>query len=249
MAVMAGTWTPLFIAVESQNVEQTLLLLQAGVNVRELGGNPNWTPLRMAVLREDPVTVDLLCRYGADADQRIEGNATLLHLNTYEWMGMGGADLQPERERRLTDVARQLIHHGVDVSARENRGLTALQMAARNCHIAMVGVMLDCQDVDPEQRATDGLGTQTDGQTAEEMVTHLLAAKLALATPENIALDINRQGDIDASREILAMLRAEPVRRRERRAAFAMALIPRLGVASPVKALDPELVRMVLETP
>ena len=248
MAVMAGTWTPLFIAVESQNVEQTLLLLQAGVNVRELGGNPNWTPLRMAVNRENANLVDLLCRYGADPKQLIEGHATLLHLNTYQWMGMGG-DLQPETERRLTDVARQLIHHGVDVSARENRGLTALQMAARNCHVEMVGVMLDCQDVDPEQRATDGLGTQTDGQTAEEMVTHLLAAKLALATPENIALDINRQGDIDASREILAMLRAEPERRRERRVAFAMALIPRLGVASPVKALDPEMVRMVLQTP
>jgi hypothetical protein len=164
-------------------------------------------------------------------------------------MGMGGADLQPERERRLTDVARQLIHHGVDVSARENRGFTALQMAARNCHVEMVRLMLTYQHVDPEARATDGLGTQTDGQTAEEMITHLLAAKLALATPENIALGINIMGDIDASREILAMLRAEPVRRQERRAAFAMALIPRLGVASPVKALDPELVRMVLETP
>jgi ankyrin repeat protein len=246
---MADTWTPLFIAVESQNVEQALLLLQAGVNVGELGANPNWTPLRMAVFREHSGLVHLLVRFGADPTELIEGNATLLHLNTYEWMGMGGADLQPERERRLTDVARQLIHHGVDVSARENRGFTALQMAARNCHVEMVRLMLTFQHVDPEARATDGLGTQTDGQTAEEMITHLLAAKLALATPENIALGINIMGDIDASREILAMLRAEPVRRQERRAAFAMALIPRLGVASPVKALDPELVRMVLETP
>jgi ankyrin repeat protein len=246
---MADTWTPLFIAVESQNVEQALLLLQAGVNVGELGANPNWTPLRMAVFREHSGLVHLLVLFGADPTELIEGNATLLHLNTYEWMGMGGADLQPERERRLTDVARQLIHHGVDVSARENRGFTALQMAARNCHVEMVRLMLTYQHVDPEARATDGLGTQTDGQTAEEMVTHLLAAKLALATPENIALGINIMGDIDASREILAMLRAEPVRRQERRAAFAMALIPRLGVASPVKALDPELVRMVLETP
>jgi ankyrin repeat protein len=246
---MADTWTPLFIAVESQNVEQALLLLQAGVNVGELGANPNWTPLRMAVFREHSGLVHLLVRFGADPTELIEGNATLLHLNTYEWMGMGGADLQPERERRLTDVARQLIHHGVDVSARENRGFTALQMAARNCHVEMVRLMLTYQHVDPEARATDGLGTQTDGQTAEEMVTHLLAAKLALATPENIALGINIMGDIDASREILAMLRAEPVRRQERRAAFAMALIPRLGVASPVAALDPEMVRMVLETP
>jgi ankyrin repeat protein len=246
---MADTWTPLFIAVESQNIAQVHQLLQAGVNVQELGANPNWTPIRMAVFREHSGIVDLLARFGADLKELIEGNATLLHLNTYEWMGMGGADLQPERERRLTDVARQLIHHGVDVSARENRGFTALQMAARNCHVEMVRLMLTYQHVDPEARATDGLGTQTDGQTAEEMVTHLLAAKLALATPENIALGINIMGDIDASREILAMLRAEPVRRQERRAAFAMALIPRLGVASPVKALDPELVRMVLETP
>jgi hypothetical protein len=55
---------------------------------------------------------------------------------------------------------------------------------------------------------------------------------------------------IDATREILAMLRAEPERRaQDRRAAFAMALIPRLGVASPVAVLEAELVCMVLETP
>jgi len=243
---MAGTHTPLFIAVISQNVEQALLLLMAGVNVREPGGNPPWTPLRMAVFRENPDMVELLVRFGADPTERIEGNGntTLLHLNAQT-----GADHENNaRQRRLTDVARLLIQHGVDVSARENRGFTALQMAARNCHVAMVRVMLDYQHLNPEARATDGLGTHTDGQTAEEMVTYLLAAKLAMATPGDIALGIN-MGDIDATREILAMLRAEPERRQERRAAFAMALIPRLGVASPVAALDPEMVRMVLETP
>ena len=241
---MAGTRTPLFIAVVSQNVEQARLLLQAGVDVRELSGNPPWTSLRMAVFRGNPYMVELLMRYGADPIERIDRNMTFLHLNAENLVDHENN----ESERRLTEVARLLIQHGVDVSARENRGFTALQMAARNCHVAMVGVMLDCQDVDPEQRATDGLGTHPDGQTAEEMVTHLLAMKLAMATPGDIALGIN-MGDIDATREILAMLRAEPVRRQERRAAFAMALIPRLGVASPVADLEPGLVRMVLESP
>ena len=87
---MADTWTPLFIAVESQNVEQVLLLLQAGVDVQELGANPNWTPIRMAVFREDSGIVDLLVRFGADPKERIEGNATLLHLNTYQWWAWAG---------------------------------------------------------------------------------------------------------------------------------------------------------------
>ena len=159
-------------------------------------------------------------------------------------VGMGGADLQPERERRLTDVARLLIQHGVDVSARDDSGCTALQVAARHCHIAMVRAMLDCPDLDPEARATDGLGTHNDGQTAEQMVARLLVTRVAIAEPGPVWT-----AHIDATREILAMLRAEPERRRERRVAFAMALHPRLGVASPVKALDPELVRMVLESP
>ena len=78
------------------------------------------------------------------------------------------------------------------------------------------------------------------------MVAALLVTRVAIALPEQTAQTTH----VDATREILAMLRAEPERRtQERRVAFAMALIPRLGVASPVAALDPEMVRMVLETP
>ena len=253
---MAGTVTPLLIAVKSQNVEQAHQLLLAGVNVQEPGWNPNWTPVRWAVFRENPDMVDLLVRFGAATTELIEPHAkTLLHLNAETC----AHHEDHERERRLTEVARRLIRHGVDVSARENRGVTALHVAAQRCHVAMVRVMLDCQHLNPEQRATDGLGRQTDGQTAEEMVTSRLTMNLAmagLAPPGNTALDIIRQGDIDALREILAMLRAEPERRaqerqerQERRAAFAMALIPRLGVASPVADIEPGLVRMVLESP
>ena len=255
---MAGTRSPLFIAVQSEEVELVLLMLLAGVDVQETSNvyGVQWTPIRMAVFRQNADMVELLVRFGADPTEMIEPDAqTLLHFNART--GAGHVDHEDnERERRLTDVASLLIRHGVDVSARENRGLTALQMAAQRCHVAMVRVMLNCPDLNPEQRATDGLGRPTDGQTAEQMVTHLLAVKLAMAAvvpPGNTALGINRQGDIDATREILAMLRAEPERRaqerQERRVAFAMALIPRLGVASPVSDLEPGLVRMVLETP
>jgi len=143
----------------------------------------------------------------------------------------------------LTDVARRLIQHGVDVNTRDDRGFTALQVAAQNCHVAMVRVMLDCQHLNPEARATDGLGEHTDGQTAEQMVARLLVTRVAIALPGQTV-------HVDATREILAMLRAEPERRtQQRRVAFAMALHPRLGVASPVSDLEPGLVRMVLESP
>ena len=228
--------TPLFIAVELQQVEEVHQLLMAGVNVREPSVFPNWTPLRMAVLGENPEIVDLLSRFGANTTELTSWNATFLHLIAYTHMGPE-AGLDAVRERQLTDVARRLIQHGVDVSVRDDRGFTALQMAARNCHVAMVSVLLACPDLNPLD-----IGGP-NGQTAEEMVAALLVTRVATALPEQTA-------HVDATREILAMLRAEPERRtQERRAAFAMALIPRLGVASPVKALDPELVRMVLETP
>ena len=189
----------------------------------------------MAVLGENPEIVDLLSRFGANTTELTSWNATFLHLIAYTHMGPE-AGLDAVRERQLTDVARRLIQHGVDVSVRDDRGFTALQMAARNCHVAMVSVLLACPDLNPLD-----IGGP-NGQTAEEMVAALLVTRVATALPEQTA-------HVDATREILAMLRAEPERRtQERRAAFAMALIPRLGVASPVKALDPELVRMVLET-
>jgi len=243
--------TPLFRAVEAQNVELARELLLAGANVREPSGFDAMTPLRLAVHLHNADIVDLLLEFddeetpwNADVFELNASNATLLHLTAYPYGGPEQVAM-PEKERRLTDVARLLIHHGVDVSTRDDRGFTALQVAARHCHIAMVRAMLDCPDLDPEARATDGLGTHNDGRTAEEMVARLLLTRVAIAIPGPVWT-----AHIDATREILAMLRAEPERRtQQRRVAFAMALHPRLGVASPVKALDPKLVRMVLESP
>jgi hypothetical protein len=234
--------TPLFMAVQLQDVAMALVLLLAGANVQEpsfLGELVAMTPLRKAVDLENSDMVDLLLRFDADITERTSWNATLLHLIAYRYRG----GQEAERERRLTDVARRLIQHGVDVNTRDDRGFTALQVAAQNCHVAMVRVMLDCQHLNPEARATDGLGEHTDGQTAEQMVARLLVTRVAIALPGQTV-------HVDATREILAMLRAEPERRtQQRRVAFAMALHPRLGVASPVSDLEPGLVRMVLESP
>ena len=234
---MAGTRTPLFMAVRSEEVELVLLMLLAGVNVREPGWNPNWTPLRLAVNLQNSDIVDLLLRFKADITERNSWNATLLHMVACRNGPWGiGPDPQPEKERRLTNVARRLIQHGVDVSARDDRGETALQLAAQNGHVEIVRDLLNCPHLNFLDRATDG-------RTVEEMVAGLLAVRVALDNP---ALTTS----VDATREVLAMLRAEPERRtQERRAAFAMALIPRLGVASPVSDLEPGLVRMVLESP
>ncbi len=80
---------------------------------------------------------------------------------------------------------------------------------------------------------------------AEQMVAALLVTRMAIAQPGPVWT-----AHINATREILAMLMAEPERRtQQRRVAFTMALHPRLGVASPVSDLEPGLVRMVLETP
>ena len=216
------------MAVLLQKVDQVRHLLQAGANVREPSGQ-NMTPLRLAVRQKNPVIVDLLCEFGADIHELVLLNGTLLHLNANEWMGQPGT--VPESEAGRLNVARRLIEHGVDVSARDNRGWTALQLAAVRLNVAMVRVLLDCH--------LNFLDRATDGRTAEDMVSTV-----------HTTIPGHHPFNVDAQREILAMLRAEPERRTQQRCvAFAMALIPRLGVASPVKALDPELVRMVLETP
>ena len=230
-ASLMAAATPLFMAVLWQQVDQVRHLLLAGVNAREPSGvhagYQNMTPLRLAVGQKNSVIVDLLCEFGANINERVLFNGTFLHLNANKWMG----ETDPDEEAGRLNVARRLIQHGVDVSARNTRGWTALQLAAVRLNVQMVRVLLDCLDMNP-------LDQTPGGQTAEDMV-----AEAGLAIP-------GQPFYFDAQREIIAMLRAEPERRaQERRAAFAMALIPRLGVASPVKALDPELVRMVLETP
>jgi ankyrin repeat protein len=222
--------TPLFMAVLWQHVADVHQLLQAGANAREPSGlhGENMTPLSLAVTQKNSDIVHLLLQFGADVNE-IDGdfaNGTLLHVNANEWMGDAGTD--PEEGVARVNVARRLIEHGVDVSARDTRGWTALHWAAVNLHVAMVRVLLNCPYV-------TFLDQTPGGQTVEDMVS---------------TLHPGHAFNVDAQREIIAMLRAEPERRaQERRAAFAMALIPRLGVASPVAALDPEMVRMVLETP
>jgi len=213
----------------------------AGVDVREPGWDPDWTPLRLAVELENPDIVKLLLEFKADPNERNSWNATFLHIIAYRngprgiWTGPG-VDPQLVRERRLTDIARLLIQYGVDVSARDDRGFTALLLAAQNCHIAMVRDLLSCPHL-------NFLEPATDGRTPEQMVVRLLAVRVALDNPAQTT-------SVVATREVLAMLRAEPERRaQDRRAAFAMALIPRLGLTSQVATLFPEMVRMVLETP
>jgi hypothetical protein len=235
---MAAT-TPLLMAVLLQQVNQVRHLILAGANVREPSGlhagYQNMTPLRLAVRQKNPVIVDLLCESGADVNELVVFNGTFLHLNATAWMGDPETD--PDDGAGRLNVARRLIQHGVDVSARNNRGWTALHLAAMRLNVAMVRVLLDCLDVNP-------LDQTPGGQTAEDMVSTVHT------NGEPWWLGPNQPFNVDAQREIIAMLRAEPERRaQERLAAFAMALIPRLGVASPVKALDPEMVRMVLETP
>ena len=229
------------MAVQSEEVEKLLPLLMAGVDVREPGWDPDWTPLRLAVELENPDIVKLLLEFKADPNERNSWNATFLHIIAYRngprgiWTGPG-VDPQLVRERRLTDMARLLIQYGVDVSARDDRGLTALLLAAQNCHVDMVRDLLNCPHL-------DFLEPATDGRTAEQMVVRLLAVRVALDNPAQTT-------SVVATREVLAMLRAEPERRaQERYAAFAMALIPRLGVESQVSTLFPEMVRMVLDTP
>jgi ankyrin repeat protein len=57
-------WTPLFLALDSDNFELTQLLLNAGANVNAKD-DEGWTPLHISVYRHSSI-IHLLLDYGAD---------------------------------------------------------------------------------------------------------------------------------------------------------------------------------------
>mmetsp|Transcript_60959 Transcript_60959/g.139435 ORF Transcript_60959/g.139435 Transcript_60959/m.139435 type:complete len:146 (+) Transcript_60959:87-524(+) len=140
----------------------------------------------------------------------------------------GGADLVGMEEggeatssyveqASVRDVSLQLLNAGADISAEDIAGATPLHGAASRGSIAMVRVLL-AAGADVE--ATDRAGASAEDRARAR--PHLQVAT-HLAVTRRVA------------------------RERARCIAFAMGLEERLGAGSLVRALDPGVVRMVLD--
>jgi Carboxypeptidase regulatory-like domain/Ankyrin repeats (3 copies)/Ankyrin repeats (many copies) len=119
--------TPLFIAVETGDIEIVQLLLDNGakINAQDKGKQ---TPLMR--LDDDATTelVRLLVRYGAKV------NAADKQGNTALTLAAGGAD---------AEVIKALIDAGADVNAASKSGQTALMQAAENDDLESVKLLLE----------------------------------------------------------------------------------------------------------
>jgi hypothetical protein len=116
-------------------------------------------------------------------------------------------------------MVKLLLDHGADVQATDQNGFTPLHAAANRGDPALVRMLI--------HHGGNKMARTNFGETVADV-----------ATRRNVGT-----GTHDA---VLEVIQTETLPR-AKGVAFAMGLHERLGVASPVKALDKEVVRMVLE--
>ena len=135
--------------------------------------------------------------------------------------GEGRTPLHCAAEEGRAAVVGQLLAAGAAMDAKDDDRRTPLYRAARGGRAAMEEQLLAAVVEQLRAAGADGAAAADDG-----------------STPRSIAQDD----------EVLAMLvAAEDEVKRLRIIAFAMGLKERLGAASVVRGLEPELMRMVVE--
>ena len=233
-----------------------LLLLDKGADVSSRD-NGDDTPLHRAVCpraARDPyeALVLLLLERGADvAAKRGCDGATPLHVAAHFYQ-------KGELAGEFASVVPMLLRHGAEVSAPNNSGETPLHCACRKLwgassegHDAIVLVLLESG---ADVSATDSRGGTPLHEAANcgrEAAVRFLLDKGANEklktnhgdTPSDMATKYWGSGIFP---RIAAILEAEGARR-ARWLAFAMGHQERLGAGSRVQALDPGVVRMVLD--
>ena len=130
-------YTPLHEAVAHKNPDVTATLVQAGADVHAVGYRPQ-NPRRMtpihsihaaAARADDPVTISLLVRAGADVNVRTNNGHTPLH--------------EAAATNNNPAIIETLVEAGADVNARAAGGRTPLHMAAvGNSNPAVVSALL-----------------------------------------------------------------------------------------------------------
>ncbi len=163
--------TPLFIAVETGNVEITQLLLDHGakVNVRDA---EKQTPIMRLDGSSTPELVELLVRYGAKIDVADKSGNTPLTL--------AAASAKAE-------VIKALIDAGADVRAKNKAGRTALMNAAENDDVEAVRLLLEAGS---EVNARDDEGDSALDLTSNNEIEKLLQTYGAETKSDEEAEDV-----------------------------------------------------------
>jgi ankyrin repeat protein len=128
-------WTPLHCAIEELenggSIQVLTLLLQHGANVNGWDASHHWTPLVMAMFRENKEAARILLDAGADAGVRgSEGESPLILCV----------------EDQDYELAAQFLRSGAKKTINEwgaYGGLTALATAASQFNVPMIELLLD----------------------------------------------------------------------------------------------------------
>jgi ankyrin repeat protein len=194
------------------------------------------TVLHVAARAGSTVVVEMLLQAGAGAGARLAAReskgATALHVSA---------------EAGHEGVVAILLKAGADVSARDHKDRTPLHLAATNGEGDKVVQLLLEAGADTESRDDTQytpLHWAAGYGRSQEVVRMLLRAGANAAARTNAGNVPRFLADMGGYVQVVAILLAAE---RERSMAFAMGHHERLGAASLVLALEPEVLRMVLD--
>jgi ankyrin repeat protein len=266
---------PLHRAVTNGRVQDILQLLEAGANMdeRNVGGGH---VLHVAVSNGRTDIIQILIDHGADVNVKGYRGNTPLHVACYgkrqvgrkaviRQLLMNGADVDainnvnrpPERDAGTggrtplhvsivfcsLQVIKLLLDHGADISIKEGDGYNALYWA----------VLMHRSECIRELRRPSGdrSGIEKTARVVQMLLAHGtdVFAKIAYITA---ITDLNETSEQVAftwgMKELLrnALLQAEPARRAMLEA-FLMGQHVRLGAASHIYTLTPEVAQMIID--
>jgi len=113
--VMQHGGTLLHRAVAEGEIERMKELLETGVSL-EIADNSGFTPLHIAIWKEQEEAAKFLIEQGADVNARISGS-------------LGWTPLEEAARFGLVDTITLLLEHGADINSRTRTGVTPLHLA------------------------------------------------------------------------------------------------------------------------
>ena len=261
----------LWTAAEGGRVQDVLQLLSIGANIEERGRNGVYSPLHVAVFMGRTEVVQILLEHGADVLAKTSGGDSPLHLAfilprmagreaIIRALLLKGADASAKNSTGRTplhqavfqgsiEALKLLLYHGADISITECGGNNVLHWAVEKHNVEFVqernrkirNPMLPANPRKIEKAVQVIQLLLAHGTDVLTKIAHLKATTDGGLTPEQVAYT-------DDIKEMLraALLRAEGARRGLLEA-FTLGHHARLGAASCIRALAPDVVQMILD--